>query len=63
MRMKRPEEPMREDHQRPAGGPHPEAGGPEDTEAGFWGKIVLTLFPFLLVILFLVLEWWVRSRP
>ena len=54
---------MREDHQRPAEGPNREAGGPEDTEAGFWGKIVLTLFPFLLVILFLVLEWWVRSRP
>ncbi len=37
---------------------------PEDSdgEVAFWGKLILTAFPFLLVLLFLLLEWWVRGR-
>ena len=39
-------------------------GGPgnEEEEAGIWAKLFLTLFPFLLVLLFLLLEWWLRGR-
>lgn len=29
---------------------------------GFLEKLVLTAFPFLLVLLFLILEWWLRGR-
>jgi len=38
------------------------AGGQEDGEASLRGKLVLTLFPFLLVFLFLLLDWWFRGR-
>ena len=36
----------------------------EDVEeaAGIPAKLLLTLFPFLLVLVFLLLEWWLRGR-
>lgn len=47
--------------------PNPSEGEPDGREPtpgeiGFWGKVVLTSFPFLLVLLFLILEWWIRGR-
>lgn len=36
--------------------------GKEEEESGIWAKLFLTLFPFLLVLLFLLLEWWLRGR-
>jgi len=45
----------------PPGSPGPiEAEGEEDS--GIVGKLVLTLFPFVLVLLFLLIEWWIRGR-
>lgn len=35
---------------------------PGNEAMGLWGKLILTAFPFLLVLLFLILEWWVRRR-
>lgn len=37
-------------------------GEGREGEVGLWGKLVLTAFPFLLVFLFLLLEWWIRGR-
>ena len=57
---------MTQRHQR-----HPEKGpatdgtggeGQEEGEASVRGKLVLTLFPFLLVFFFLLLDWWFRGR-
>jgi hypothetical protein len=57
---------MREPDIDPLGEPPGELleGGPgnEEEEAGIWAKLFLTLFPFLLVLLFLLLEWWLRGR-
>ena len=36
-------------------------GGPEEG-AGIGAKLALTLFPFLLILLSLLLEWWLRGR-
>jgi hypothetical protein len=35
---------------------------PEETEAGIGGKLILTLFPFVLVLLFLLVDWLIRGR-
>jgi hypothetical protein len=35
---------------------------PDEKGAPFWGKLLLTLFPFLVVLLFLLMEWWIRGR-
>lgn len=35
---------------------------PDTEEVSFWGKVILTAFPFLVVLLFLVLEWWIRRQ-
>jgi hypothetical protein len=35
---------------------------PEETEAGSGAKLILTLFPFALVFLFLLVDWWIRGR-
>ncbi|MFO8175408.1 MAG: hypothetical protein R6T96_14065 [Longimicrobiales bacterium] len=47
--------------------PEPPPVGPGDEEpdtgeVSLWGKVILTAFPFLVVLLFLVLEWWVRRH-
>jgi len=36
--------------------------GPEEQDASFGMKLVLTLFPFVLVFVFLLAEWWIRGR-
>ena len=35
---------------------------PEETEAGVGAKLILTVFPFALVVLFLLVDWWIRGR-
>jgi len=45
-----------------AGGRHPAEGDDHEGEAGIPGKLLLTLFPFLLVLLLLLLDWWLRGR-
>jgi len=51
--------------QEPGNGPLASAG-PDDPEgeedSGIVGKLALTLFPFLLILLFLLIEWWIRGR-
>lgn len=39
-----------------------EGGEGREEEVGLWGKLVLTAFPFFLVFLFLLLEWWIRGQ-
>jgi len=51
--------------ERTEGTAGPIKGGPgqeEEVPAGLRVKLVLTVFPFLLVLLFLVVEWWIRGR-
>lgn len=45
-----------------AGGRNCERGDGPEEEAGIGGKLALTLFPFLLILLFLLLESWLRGR-
>lgn len=45
-----------------AGGRHPAEGDDLEEQAGIRAKLLLTLFPFLLVLLFLLLDWWLRGR-
>jgi hypothetical protein len=35
---------------------------PDETEAGTGGKLILTLFPFALVLLFLLVDMLIRGR-
>ena len=46
--------------------PHgPRTGDDEDRDpgdVGLWSKLVLTAFPFAVIFLFLLLEWWIRGR-
>jgi hypothetical protein len=39
----------------------PNGEEPEEP-AGIPAKLALTLFPFVVVLLFLILEWWIRGR-
>jgi hypothetical protein len=36
--------------------------GLKEEAASFRAKLVLTLFPFVLILLFLLFEWWLRGR-
>ena len=50
----------------PTSPPGKAEGGAEgegrEEEIGSWAKLALTAFPFFLVFLFLLLDWWFRGR-
>ena len=49
--------------EHPDGSPMEAAGpDPEDVPASLGGKLLLTIFPFVVALLFFLVEWWLRGR-